>query len=617
MPLTGEEKNEYNKQYNIRKREQKKQLDAEIADAALSADRDADGKRYRSEVRSWKELHQMFHGINENLDEVEEKKQKDKKRTKVKPSVAKILGQKRTFQEWLDIRDKCRKDGFFLGKFILKHDLLTERVHRIIFDQFVKKNFDGVYKENYSLSDVHNAIADHHDTRDKELVLIDSRGALKSTINGVDAVQWLLNVPDIRILILTGEDTLAESFLGQIKGYFTLLDGADPTDCHLLFPEYILRGRAASSGTPMLCPARKHNQKEASLWVNSVTSNLSGWHCDIRKGDDVVTDRNSNTADTRQKLKDKYDGTDSLVDEWGFMDHIGTRYYTDDWYGLRIAAKEDAPFKYFCRGCWTVKDEFKEVPLRELTVDMVVLTFPEKVTGGVLTPKSIPRAWKVLHTLLNKNERSFRNQQLNEPTDALLESDYVITFDQESLIKHSYLSSSAPKVGDIYVAWDWAYTDSRNSDYSAGTVGRIYQRVEDGEWGISVLEVDYGKWKPEELAFHIVMLNRKWNPKKTLIEKTNCADLLKLEIARKAYQYSTSLDIYWKVPDHGSDAKRNRIKSLQIKLKNDLLWFVNGLWLDETFKQFANYTGDRKNRGRKDDIPDAVSFLAYFCPRRS
>jgi hypothetical protein len=53
---------------------------------------------------------------------------------------------------------------------------------------------------------------------------------------------------------------------------------------------------------------------------------------------------------------------------------------------------------------------------------------------------------------------------------------------------------------------------------------------------------------------------------------------------------------------------------LEILIKDDLLWFVSGSWIDETFFQLMRYTGEKKNKGRKDDIPDAMSYFhtAFF-----
>jgi len=58
------------------------------------------------------------------------------------------------------------------------------------------------------------------------------------------------------------------------------------------------------------------------------------------------------------------------------------------------------------------------------------------------------------------------------------------------------------------------------------------------------------------------------------------------------------------------DAKFNRIKDVEILLANNRLWFqASAMWNDEMLKQFILYTGERKNKGRKDDIPDAISIL--------
>jgi hypothetical protein len=73
-------------------------------------------------------------------------------------------------------------------------------------------------------------------------------------------------------------------------------------------------------------------------------------------------------------------------------------------------------------------------------------------------------------------------------------------------------------------------------------------------------------------------------------------------------------DIFWKPPAIQNNAKRNRILGLETLLAADRLYFVAGMWLDETFLQLVNYKGTKKNSGRKDDIPDAMSYLVFFLP---
>lgn len=595
MAFDGEEKLEHNRARRDR--------DNWIEKAPIL---DEQKVRFRSEVKSYVDLVDIYFALKEETEE-----DKKKKKKVFKPYRNAILGEKRKFQDWLELRDRARKDLFWLGRDVLKKDLV-ERTHQPVCDLFMKKNFDGVYHEDYTLGEVHRAIgrqerSDNDGNPTREMLLLDSRGHFKSTIDGIDCVQWLINVPDIRILILTGEYKLAVAFMSEIKGYFYLPEGGDPTDFHILFPEFVLRGVAGTSKEPIECPARKHAQKEPSIWVNSIDSNLSGWHCDGKKGDDIVTDENSNNEASRAKLKEKYDGTENLVDEWGFSDHIGTRYFVDDWYGTRLEPEEETdfvPLKYFCRKCWMVKPGFEDIPLKELTEEMVDLTFPEKAD------------FKSLRRKLLKNERQFRNQQLNEP----LESDsdaFKITFSEDILRNHMYHSSVAPKVGDLYICWDWAPSANKYSDMSVGVCGRIVESSKDDEgikYGIVILEIVFDRWKPSELAYQIVSFDKKWHPKKTLVEKSPGAELLQMEVQRQAMKYGVSLDIYWKLPSLESNAKRNRIKGVETLLSNDRLWFVSGSWIDETIRQLVNYTGEKKNKGRKDDIPDAISFLTFFLP---
>src|ERR1700722_18474538 len=219
-----------------------------------------------------------------------------------------------TYEEWLLVRDRCRKDLFFLGTKILGWNWI-ERVHKPVCDFFVQKNFDGCYPEGYSLDDVHRAI-DKQDPM-KERILLDPRGSYKSTIDGVDCVQWILNCPDIRIFIMTGEYDNSVLFLKEIKTYFYLPQEGTPTKFHRLFPEFVVTGVDGTSEAPLEIPARRLPNKFPTLWVNAVTATLASRHCDIKKGDDCVSDRNSPTSDARAKLKSKIDNVSNLLDEWG------------------------------------------------------------------------------------------------------------------------------------------------------------------------------------------------------------------------------------------------------------------------------------------------------------
>ena len=521
------------------------------------------------------------------------------------------------FEKWLLERDKIRKSVYENG-IALGHDFVPH-VHKEMCDMFVAKNFDNVYHEGYTLGEVRAAI--NKQNREKEMLLLAPRGAFKSTTDCADACNWLINCPDIRISILCPEYKLAVKFLKMVKGYFNRPENTDPTYFQALFPEYMIsevvdeddedaeaqkkRGRkkktkkdnSGQTKSPLFSPARVIPQAGApSLWVNSIAGSLSGNHCDVLKGDDIVDDENSNSEVTRETISTKWNNALNLVDEWGFIDQIGTRYYTDDLWGQRIAIMDDkdhpVPMKFLKRACWTVKAGFEGFLLKELKEEMVELYFPEKLTF-------IACRYKLL-----RNERIFRCQQLNEPA---MSDEELVHFD-ETAMRRAHMPGELAPEGTIYICWDTS-AGSKGGDFSCGAVGKITERGE-----LFNIENVYGKWKHSQLAQEVVKLGMKWPQAKCiLIEDFVGSELFKREVNNIAMQHGVTLPIMYHQPPPGADAKRNRIKGLEILLTNGLLFFANGWWTDELMKQFTKYTGEKSSR-RHDDIPDAIAYLQLFLP---
>ena len=623
-------------------------------DLAWASEQDASGRYYKSECRSCIDLLAVYQGANildkeADDEETDGRKKPKKKENRPNPSQQKIVIRAVTtevagteiklepncavefrllkevdevvsFRRWLDLRDKARKDLFWLSRLLGKG--LFHSTHQYICDQFVQKRFDGLYHPGYSVDDFHEAIAAQKRyandgvTECRELVLLESRGGYKSTINGIDAVQWIINCPDIRIMFITAFRHLAKKLAKEIKHYFYLPQKAEPSVFNLLFPEYVLTGVDGRSEQPLNCPAAQFNQKESNLWVTSMESSSTGDHCDVRKADDIVDPKNSADREMREELKFAFDGTDDILDPWGFSDVTGTCYFTDDWYGTRGLPNEKtgrvAPFRSSVRGCWTLSAEhYVEYKNGRLTLSEII----DKQLGKLTFPYKL--GWGRLRNILDKKgERSFKNQQLNEATDPNVDEAFINHFEESVLRAHCYPKESAPKIGEIFQAWDWAYSDHKTSDFSVGVTAIVYQN-KNREFAIAVLDIVYDKWKSSELVYQMVAFHKKWNPKSVLIEKANGADLLKDNLFMKSQVLGSTIinGIWWKEVDTKANAKSNRVKSLEILLNDDRLHFVNGAWLDETFKQLKAYNGQKSSASRKDDVPDALSFLVEFLPK--
>jgi hypothetical protein len=704
MPVTGPEKDRLNwlnhPEYGRIAKQKKfwpdrvKQLDAE-----------SNGVRFRSEILSYEELWDLYvAGVGGEPTPEEESRGKKKSKidliSQVIPITAFELPGRFSekgihhhgewgylhFDQWLYARDQARKDLFWLAKQVFDLDVQSH-VHQIVCDQFVSKNFDGVYrdgyrlkedfqkslgnqsrvpqvwvqtreftKEDYKYSDRTETIIDYGKyVRDpiqaektvnyaRTMILLDPRGFFKSSIDAVDCISWIINCPDIRILIVSGVVKLAEQFLAMIKvgpkkRSFYLPKGIRPDVFHLLFPEFVIRGVAGTSIEPLRLSEdthapQRHFSADPTLGVISVPSTLTGFHNDVSKFDDIVTDTNSDNEETRAKVQFKADGAVNMLMPWGWHDIIGTRYFPDDYYGLTKKTWEDNPemfnLKYFERACWKVKPEYKAIEqrnLRELTEDMVDLTFPE-LAG---TPH---QSWLDLRKKM-KNERSFRCQQLNQPVWG---EESTIDINRGLLDERTTktLSDILPRpgvrdFGYVYGAIDLARENKQFSDFTALAVGKVYQEGavpvpidmvnaisierQDGKWVMVILDVQFGKWSQTEIANRIAAMNDKWHVQQWYGEDTGGLQLLKErinEVSRTTYGHWPY--IRWDTPDNSENAKRNRIKGVETLLRTSRLFFLIASWNNEVFEQLERYKGQKSSRYFKDDVPDVISHLARFVP---
>lgn len=523
-----------------------------------------------------------------------------------------------SFRRWLDLRDKARKNLFWLCNLV---DMpMFHKAHQMICDMFVQKNFDELYFPGIMRGDLpalfnkQVRVAQDGVTPTKTMMLFAPREGRKSTIDGIDAVQWMLNCPDVRVLIATAFRTLANDLFREIKGYFYLPLSGDPTAFHILFPEYVLYGRAGSSDSPIKCPAALFKSKDAHVWKTSMESASTGKRCDIRKLDDVVDYTNSNTEELRDTLIRKINATGDLVVGWGFTDVVGTRYFTEDWYGTRTSkdeyGNEPEPYAYLCISAWTPKPQHRtlyEQLLKEengmfkVTEDMVDLWWPDSKSHNFSALK---------RKLKEKKEISFRNQQLNIATDPKEVDDFSILFDEDNLRAHTYDRSKAPQDLQIYQSWDIAYSEASNrkADWSVGVTIGFYRNATNEACAV-ILSVICEKFRPADLPLQIVSYYETHRPKHVYIEDSNGIKFLMVNVDAKAVQKGSDFTQKrtLRPPSNKPNAKRERIKDLEFLLGHDRLWFVSGSWIDKTYKQFVEYKGVKSTAYRKDDIPDAIS----------
>ena len=650
-------------------------LSQHVRDLEWAQEYDATGNFYKSECRTLVQLLAIYEGSNINEKETEDdeeetpyqkrKRKVEEKQRRPNPSVDKVTisatefvdsgvsvlfdpgeweyetltGQKVdlrklyevdevvSFRRWLDLRDKARKNLFWLCNLLDMR--MFHKTHQMICDRFVQKNFDGLFFKNMKRSDIpamlnkQVRLAEDGVTPTKTMMLFAPRGGRKSTIDGIDAVQWLLNCPDLNIMIATAFRDLAKQLFEEIKAYFFLAKGGEPTAFQILFPEYVTYGRDGGSDSDLKCPAALFKSKDPHLWKTSMESSKTGKRCHIRKLDDVVDDKNSANDELRESIVKKINSTNNLLAGGAFTDIVGTRYFTNDWYGTRMAkdknGREPSPYSYLCIPAWAPKPQYRHLYNQLLKEEDGLYKVTEEMVD-LWWPQSAAHNFQALQTLLKETkEISFKNQQLNIATDPKEVDLHIFHFDKDVLRAHQYDKSMMPKDMTIVQCWDISYSERKTSDYSAGATLGFY-RNKNGEDCAVVIEVTAEKWKADELASNMLAFYEKYKPKRVYVEKVNGWEFLLGNIRNFAFRRGSDFandngplrpfDI-----DNSKNAKENRIKNLEFLLAHDRLWFVSGHWIDLVFEQLSEYKGGKSTAYRKDDIPDCLAMgIVRFLP---
>lgn len=196
-------------------------------------------------------------------------------------------------------------------------------------------------------------------------LLIDSRGFLKTSLNCVaHSIQWLLNYPDVAILIFQAALEKAQDILKEIKSHFQY----NPV-FRDIFPDYCPQRRPDQWGNlnEVTLPNRKDfSRREPSIRIGSIEKGVAGLHPDILKFSDIVDEDNSKSETQVNKITYDFFQRENLLKDpaRGWIDIEGTRYDYRDVYGIitdRWLDDKKFPdyqkrWQVFFRGCYKKKD---------------------------------------------------------------------------------------------------------------------------------------------------------------------------------------------------------------------------------------------------------------------
>jgi phage terminase large subunit-like protein len=524
-------------------------------------------------------------------------------------------------QELKNLRFLAQTNLYFLCK-LLNYYLTVDTTHEDICNEFFTRK-DPTIKNFKTFADNYVGL--------KKRMLLVPRGGFKSTINMADCVQYLICYPEIRMLILTGTLDLAEAFVGEVRGHFEqeqdsevdakgkptyrwkMLQDEDgdwfTSQFQVLFPEHCIKP-GTGSAFEYKTPASSGGPKEKSLEAGGIEQTLSGFHYDIMKLDDVVTNENSTTPDRIIKINKQIAVNRGMLNPYGFYDVIGTWYDEADYYGITLANEEKmanakglkanikgsvdsgifnsrVQMNCYLRSAWRVKEESKFKPEMELGAADYDYWFPERLTYEVLKGELEEDAW------------GFAIKYMNNPR--LIGK---VRFPRELLIKRTIPSTQLPAQGKIVTVVDTAYSTKSWADYTVIMTALIYG----GRFYI--INMKRGRWNEYDLPKQIASVAYQWKPSRVSIEESVGVAWLVRGVREEMSKHQISVPIDLVTLGKGSKktAKAQKAKPV-IRLMNDERIFIlmSCEGKDEIYEELSLFTGTKEDT--HDDIVSAISLL--------
>jgi predicted phage terminase large subunit-like protein len=491
-----------------------------------------------------------------------------------------------------------KRDLFFLMKVILGevYPDVQEHTHKRFCDFFVQKNTS----KKFELQDLV-----------KNRLLMAPRGHYKTSTHLVDCISWMLNFPNVTILLLSGSQDVASRMVEEVKQIFLTC-----TTFRELYPECIptenVREFGAKGEFWLPRKARTRIRREPNLSISTLESVKASTHYDLRCGDDVVTELNSKSnlsakIDQNDKVTSDWNATKPLLNPGGYTQIIGTFYNWSCMYGNildRLGLSEHMRFGFpleDVRKGWKVAIYPAIRPDEQGTLfNKSGILFPEKFCINSDTPEEqAANADKFnLQEAFEEDPENFFSQYMNHPKSS--SQDY---FPLELLRKQTIHPRDVPMTASVFASWDLAFTANRKSDFTVGAVGAY-----DMMGNIYIIDIFRGRWNPYQIVDKIIECWRKWPLQREGIEGISGSPLLMPGLTARMRDLGLMIPIDWIQVKRRSQSVVNEILSLSTLLQQGKLFFVNTLpHLQELYVEFSRY-GKYSN----DDICRAVSLLLFY-----
>ena len=501
------------------------------------------------------------------------------------------------------MRQRCRTDLFLLCR-VLGYKDVSETVHRPLLEGLQK--FRGGTEEYSAGRWVYRpAIPFWQLEGCRQTLFLYPRGHLKTTVITIaHSIQWIINYPNIRILVSTAIGDQCDLIVSSIKKQFQYND-----DFRTLFPEFCpSQAKAADFGSrdEFTVPNRTdHTLKEATVWSCSVGKVIAGFRADVIKNSDLVDEQNVKTPTGinevishfghMEPLLERYNERDGFKASRGWNDVEGTRYDFGDLYGELLKASDYEDYR----------DKTRPIDWH------VILRAAQDEKGKSLWPERFPpEELERIRRQPAVGDWIFSAQYLNKcipQGDGLCDPNDVV------FVPGHIIAQIMPRLRLIATIDLSGMQAAERSDFTCISVGGF-----DTDGRLYVVEIHCSRYSPEEVIDIVFSIHTRFkNLVCFRVEKEARATVLMPFLERE----SSKRSIYPRVlvlPRDSRISKQNRIRGLRPWFKNSLIRFNEAIPLrtkQELLTEITQFPS--QSGGVHDDILDTLADLMQDPERES
>lgn len=380
------------------------------------------------------------------------------------------------------------------------------------------------------------------------------------------SVQFILNNPNVRILIANQIWDFSRKILSEIKGHLE-----DKSDLPQLFGQFVSNSWTQDS---IVVKQRTRSLKEPTIMTTGVEAENTGGHYDKIFLDDLMGHQNCQTPEQREKAKRFRRSMIALLEPGGEIIDIGTRWHNDDTFSEIMANEMD----------------YYDIMVRQI-VENGKLIFPKKFSKKF---DPVRKNWihvdyncldYVTHLKKSMTSAEFSAQYMNEPVD-----------EENQLFKPSYFKYYDKRPERLFVSMtiDPAISEKQSADFFALNVSGM-----DENYKIYVLDTLKGHWKVSESIDNIFTTYLKWKPSVVGLETVAYQKALKSWLEEKMRERG----VYFPITElrrNTNESKEFRIKALEPFYREGLIFHAP--WMKSIELELQQFP-----KGKHDDEIDALA----------